>query len=461
VILGFGNRTMRVNRPANAAPRVPVALIPLRAIGLVALSVAACSVWANLAFAVTNPVNYRYFPPFKQYVNTNANDHLGGEYFNMARSLVAGEGFANPFDRRTGPTAWQPPVLPALLAGLLWIAGGSRTAVMVCVIVFQDCVLIGTGLLVLALARQTNRRLGASVAAALFVTVLLCQFSLCFQATHDYWFVLLAVDLLVASFCWLAPLSNWKKAAGWGVFGGVCALISPIVGLVWGSLSLFTGGVQRKWSALVITGFIALLVLMPWAVRNWVVLGRLIPMKSNLAYELYQSQCLQRDGMLQASTFLQHPYGGKTREGEEYDRLGEVGFVERKRQQFLDSVRADPAGFLERVANRFLGATVWYLPFDRDAEAKRAWVLRISRWTHPLPFLALVVLMFTAMVDRLQTAQWIVLGVYCLYLLPYIGASYYERYAVPLVGVKALLVIWAADRLLSLRVGRSGVEQSG
>jgi hypothetical protein len=35
-------------------------------------------------------------------------------------------------------------------------------------------------------------------------------------------------------------------------------------------------------------------------------------------------------------------------------------------------------------------------------------------------------------------------------LLPYIVASYYERYAVPLLTVKVLLVVWAVDRLLSL-----------
>jgi hypothetical protein len=39
-----------------------------------------------------------------------------------------------------------------------------------------------------------------------------------------------------------------------------------------------------------------------------------------------------------------------------------------------------------------------------------------------------------------------VIGVYVLYLLPYIGVSYYERYAVPLLGVKVLLVVWGADR---------------
>jgi hypothetical protein len=41
------------------------------------------------------------------------------------------------------------------------------------------------------------------------------------------------------------------------------------------------------------------------------------------------------------------------------------------------------------------------------------------------------------------------MGVYVLYLLPYIGVSYYARYAMPLLAVKVLLVIWATDRFLS------------
>jgi hypothetical protein len=44
-----------------------------------------------------------------------------------------------------------------------------------------------------------------------------------------------------------------------------------------------------------------------------------------------------------------------------------------------------------------------------------------------------------------------VLGLYALYLLPYIVVSYYERYAMPLLGVKVLLVLWAVDRLISWR----------
>jgi hypothetical protein len=35
-----------------------------------------------------------------------------------------------------------------------------------------------------------------------------------------------------------------------------------------------------------------------------------------------------------------------------------------------------------------------------------------------------------------------------LYLLPYAAASYYDRYAMPLTGVKVLLVMWAVERLM-------------
>ena len=96
-------------------------------------------------------LGHRYFPPFKPFVNGNHSDHLGAEYLCIAQSLVAGEGFASPFKERTGPTAWMPPVLAYLEAGLLWLCDGSRDAVMAVVVVLQVYTVVGTGLLVLAL----------------------------------------------------------------------------------------------------------------------------------------------------------------------------------------------------------------------------------------------------------------------------------------------------------------------
>jgi hypothetical protein len=179
---------------------------PILSVLFLITAVFACSIWANLSFAVTNKANLRYIPPFKPYVNVNGNHHLGGEYFQMARSLRAGEGFSHPFDKPTGPTAWQPPVLPMILAGLLWACDGSRDGVMEVVVFLQVYVLIGTGVLILALVRQTGRRIGAVVAATTFFLAMLCHFRLCFQSTHDSWLVMLALDLLIAGFCWMQPL---------------------------------------------------------------------------------------------------------------------------------------------------------------------------------------------------------------------------------------------------------------
>src|SRR4051794_30402513 len=83
---------------------------PLRAALLLTVACFACSIYANLSFVVTNKSNLRYFPPFKPYVDGNMNRHLGAEYFNIGKALASGEGFANPFSGKTGPTAWMPPV---------------------------------------------------------------------------------------------------------------------------------------------------------------------------------------------------------------------------------------------------------------------------------------------------------------------------------------------------------------
>ncbi len=90
------------------------------------------------------------------------------------------------------------------------------------------------------------------------------------------------------------------------------------------------------------------------------------------------------------------------------------------------------------------------MPFNRAQEAKQLWLLWWTRLTHPLPLLALLVLLFTAGSKPLHPAQWLAIGLYVFHLLPYVLPSYYDRYAGPLLAVKALLVIWATDRLLDL-----------
>ncbi len=442
--------------PSVSTPKRKFSIVGM--IFLVAV-VLGCSIYANLSFAVTNRAHYQYFPPFKKYVNGNDNKHLGAEYFCIARSMVAGEGFSSPFsNEKTGPTAWMPPVLPAILAALLWVCDGDIDAVMAVVIFLQVYALVGAGILVLALAAQTTTRIWGLAAAVVFVIGVVCDFRLWFQHTHDSWLVLLAVDFLSAGFCWCGPLQGWKRAVGWGLFGGLCAMINPIVALAWGVLSVALVIRERACYRFAIAVLIAGLVLTPWTVRNYLVFGRLIPVKSNLAYELYQSQCRQKDGLLR--DFHGHPYVSPGPDRRRYKEIGEMEFIDEKRGVFWQSVRNDPLDFADRVAYRFLGATLWYVPFNRSDVNDRPWVVWTSRLLHPLPFLAWLFLSFTVLWRRLHWSQWSVMGVYVLYLLPYAVVSYYERYATPLLAVKVLLVLWGADRLLSI-IFRDRNQESG
>jgi hypothetical protein len=218
------------------------------------------------------------------------------------------------------------------------------------------------------------------------------------------------------------------------------------VAFAWAILTFLTWAKAR--GHFLLAAACAVAVVTPWTVRNYLVFGRLIPIKSNLAYELYQSQCLQPDGLLQRVAVLQHPNGGRSREWLEYKALGEVAFLDHKREVFWQAVRADPVDFFDRAACRFFGATLWHMPMNRSA-AHAPWILRLTRLVHALPFLALVYLAFTTLSQPLGTVQWLVIGVYAFNLLPYVAISYYDRYALPLVAAQVLLVLWALERGLA------------
>ncbi len=422
-------------------------LVPGFAIATVAI---VCMIYANLSLAVTKPENYRFFPPFAPGVNVNMNRDLGSEYYHIARSLAAGNGFANPFGDPTGPTAWMPPILPMLLAALWWACAGNRELVIVIVLTLHAAVLIGTGLFIIAVTGRTTQRVGPGAVAAIYIAALFCNFRDCFQANGDRWIALLAVDIMLAGCFWYRPLHSIPRSVLWGAFGGTCALISPIAAFAWGVYSIALGIRQRAWGRTALMLAAAMLVLAPWTIRNYLVFGKLIPVKSNLAYEIYQSHCLQSDGLLNNEGMNRHPIHRHSRERRMYEVLGEIAYLDRKSEQVVNAVEADPVELFERIAARSLGATLWYVPENRSPHGSAMWFLWMQRLAHPLPFLALLVLAFLGVSRGLTSIQWTTIAISVLYLMPYIVVSYYPRYGFPLLAAKVLLVIWAFDWALCL-----------
>ncbi len=339
-----------------------------------------------------------------------------------------------------------------MLAGLLWLFDGNIDALTAVRIFLQVYVLIATGILVVAVARKagtafatdTRSSMLPNFALAVYLAALILSFRVWFQLTLDSWFVMLALDLVIAGACLGEPLGKPKTTCLWGLIGGLVAMINPAVGLVWGVTTLSLAVGRRAWSRLALTVVISLLALAPWTIRNYLIFGRLIPVKSNLAFELYQAQCLQADGLL--THFGMHPFGLSNDEGREYARLGERPYLDRKWAQFRDAVAKDPVDFADRVANRFLATTLRYTP----TWPRGRWPDRILTCTYPLPFIAVLFLTISAAWRPLTPLEKTVLITYFCYLVPYIAISYYERYSLPLLGVKVLVVVLAMARLQAL-----------
>src|SRR5437879_6106362 len=62
---------------------------------------------------------------FRQYRTRTGDDNFGfgWEMGRVARSIALGQGFSNPYGGSTGPTAWEPPLYPYLMAGVFKVFG--------------------------------------------------------------------------------------------------------------------------------------------------------------------------------------------------------------------------------------------------------------------------------------------------------------------------------------------------
>ena len=365
--------------------------------------------------------------------------HLGGEYRCIAEALAQGRGFSNPFGDPTGPTAWMPPIFPALIAAML-MAFGSFEAVAVVVLTLQNVVLIYMGFIVLRFASEPGSPGGSRIVVLVaYALTIAANYFYYFRFTHDHVVVGLWVCLIVdfADRLWGRPPRACVVAL-WGIAGGLSALTAPVLALVWAGLTTMLAVAARRIRLYASACLIACLVVAPWMARNAIVFHQLIPVKSNLAFELYQSQCLEKDGVLRFTTSSSHPY--RSPDGIErrlYAREGETEYLHQKGIAFLQSVRENASSYLRRVGNRFAAATVVFDSYFGDQPS----VVLAQRLIHPLPFAGLLLTLTTPGWGR-DRRKIICIGIYSVYTLPYVIVSYYVRYAIPLDVVKILFCLW-------------------
>lgn len=290
----------------------------------------------------------------------------------VALAFAAGRGLADPFCDSTGPTAHVGPLYPILL-GLIFAVAGTGIAgeiikqFLACGVAALRCALVPWAADHFGFDEKVSRIAG--VLSVFWITALETEIKGDWEAGGA------ALILLAATVAWsrrpLAGISNWQ-AGKRGMLWGVLYLLNPVCivcagGLAgWEALRGRRGMVLRR---LVALGLGAGLLVLPWVIRNWFVLGAFVPSRSNFGLELYLSFHEGASwGMLGNIRDASDPERNlhplhSPRQTARIRELGEVRYSTELREQALTWMKAHPARVSELVAERVF--YFWFPPGRR------------------------------------------------------------------------------------------------
>ena len=298
--------------------------------------------------------------------------YFGFESGRIARSLVEGHGYGNPFNGVSGPTAWIAPLYPLLLAAGFKLFGvytkGAAFFVMACDSVFSAA--IAPAVYEIAArcfdAREIARRMSTKAApVALWAGWLWAVYPAALQyAVH--W--LLEMSLAAMLFAWICVMAlrlrekhSWGTWAGFGGLWGLLMLTNAALMLCLPAMLIWIAWPElrgARWSARLPTRMVGAvlslvvcgLVMLPWVIRNERALHAFVPTRSNAGVELYESTLEEHDGFPWGTTM---PLWPGDPEFKQYVQMGEVPFAQMMQARGIARIEARPGRFVQWTVQRF------------------------------------------------------------------------------------------------------------
>jgi 4-amino-4-deoxy-L-arabinose transferase-like glycosyltransferase len=388
-------------------------------------------------------------------------DHweFGYEMGRVARSIVTGLGFSNPYWAHTGPTALLTPVYPYLLAGVFALFGVYTKASALAFLAINTFFSAVTSVPIFLVARKTFDLRTAKLAAWVWAFF---PYAINLSATtmwyHSFVALLLAIIfLLVLSLGSSDRLTAW---AGFGVLLGFAALTNPVV--VGISPFLFAWlwlRVARKrkraWAAAGV-GFLAMVVtILPWLVRNELVLHHPVVFKDGFWLEVCVGNV---NNSLHWWDGEQHP-SGNARESAQYEQLGELRYMDAKRHQAIAYIARHPWAYALRSLRHAVFMWTGFWSFSRE-------YLRQEPFDpENLCFLSLLSLLsMTGLYQMYRQGKRTTAMLYCLVLLsfpvPYYLSHLDPGFRHPVDPLLVILACFAVTRFrVEIRVMRHTTEE--
>jgi 4-amino-4-deoxy-L-arabinose transferase-like glycosyltransferase len=371
---------------------------------------------------------------------TPRRDHFqfGWEMGRLARSIASGQGFSSPTDLPSGPSAWAPPVYPYILAGVFRLFGIYSNASAWVILTFNS---IWAALTCLTLYHIAEIIYGSSVGRATAWAWAVFPYAI-YWPTRVVWETSLTTFLLSLALLMTLHmpehLPRWRTWLGYGLLWGLIALTNTaIIGmmpfcLLW--LLYRMPDRRRHVTGVLLCLLIAAATVTPWLVRNYRAFGRFVFIRDNLPLELYEANNPQSEGLWSRN---EHP-GNDPIAMRRFQELGEIGYMDEKRQQVRAFIRDNPGRFVRFTLER--AAYFWIAP--PQATYVGGYDLRFSRHVN---FLLGAALAFAGLwlTIRNRKRGWFLLACLLLiYPLPYYLVNPFPRYKHPIEPEMLLLIVY-------------------
>jgi len=355
-----------------------------------------------------------------KFKTTGNNFSFGWEMGSIAASLASGHGFSNQFGVPTGPTAWEPPFYPYLIAGVFHIFGiYSRASAFALLAINSLCSALTSVPIFWIAKRMFSEKVavGAAWAWALLPNVM-------FWCTRAIWETSLSA-LLLATVIWLALVledrDGWLPWVEFGLLWGIIALngtsllsFLPAAGLYAWYRRVKAG--KKSFAGVVLASVVFFACITPWLVRNYRTFGKFIFIRDNFGAELRLGNGNGADGTLML--YLDPPHDSYAMH--RFQTMGELNYIAMRKQQAVAYIKADYGRFAVLSFKRFL--CFWAGP---PRVTDPAWIGLVKDSL----FLATSVLMFWGLGRALRQRRpgaWLLFWLVLLYPM-----IYYFVYAIP------------------------------
>jgi len=368
--------------------------------------------------------------------SSDDNFGFGWEMGRIGASLAAGRGFSHPFGPPTGPTAWEPPLYPYLVAGVFQVFGIYSRASAFALLAINSVFSALTCVPIFLIAKRIFSEkvaVGSAWAWALLPNVM-------FWCTRAVWETSLAA-LLLALIFWLAltmeDRDGWLPWLQFGLLWGITALSStsllsflPAAGL-WAWYRRAKRG-KRSFARVLLASVVFFACITPWLIRNERTFGKFIFVRDNFGAELRLGNGPGADGTLMLYLDTTHDVYAMR----QFQAMGELPYIAMRKRQAVDYIKADYARFAGLSVKRFI--YYWAGP----PKETQPW------WLSPAKnslFLLSSALMFWGLGRALRLRKpgawllfWLILLLPAVYYVVYPG----ERYRVPIEPEMTILCVF-------------------